>query len=156
LLKRIDEAAREEEIKPADMKAVLAGKLTLRDVYDQLEMLGKMGPLKKLVQMVPGLGMEVPDDQMRVGEEKLKRFKVIMQSMTPEELEDPRLLNAPRVRRVARGSGTTEADVKELLRQYEMMRKLIKTMAKGRAPKFGPWGKLLQQMPKGAKGGKSS
>ena len=156
LLKRIDEAAREEEIKPADMKAVLAGKLTLRDVYDQLEMLGKMGPLKKLVQMVPGLGMEVPDDQMRVGEEKLKRFKVIMQSMTPEELEDPRLLNTPRVRRIARGSGTSEADVKELLRQYELMRKLIKTMAKGRAPKFGPWGKLLKQMPKNVKGGKSS
>jgi len=148
LLKRIEEAARAEEIKPADMKAILAGKLTLRDVYEQLEMLGKMGPLKKLVQMVPGLGMAMPDEQMRVGEEKLKRFKVIMQSMTPEELENPRLLNASRVRRVARGSGTSEADVKELLRQYELMRKLIKKMVKGRGPKFGPLGKLLKQMPK--------
>lgn len=148
LLKRIEEAAKAEEIKPAEMKAILAGKLTLRDVYEQLEMLGKMGPLKKLVQMVPGLGMAMPDEQMRVGEEKLKRFKVIMQSMTPEELENPRLLNASRVRRVARGSGTSEADVKELLRQYELMRKLIKTMVKSRGPKFGPLGKLLKQMPK--------
>jgi len=94
------------------------------------------------------LGMAMPDEQMRVGEEKLKRFKVIMQSMTPEELENPRLLNASRVRRVARGSGTSEADVKELLRQYELMRKLIKKMVKGRGPKFGPLGKLLKQMPK--------
>lgn len=148
LLRRIEEAARAEEIKPAEMKAILAGKLTLRDVYEQLEMLGKMGPLKKLIQMVPGLGMAVPDEQMRVGEEKLKRFKVIMQSMTPEELENPKLLNASRVRRVARGSGTSEADVKELLRQYELMRKMIKTMVKGRVPKFGPLGKLLKQMPK--------
>lgn len=150
LLKRIEEVARAEEIKPAEMKAILAGKLTLRDVYEQLEMLGKMGPLKKLVQMIPGLGTAMPDEQMKVGEEKLKRFKVIMQSMTPEELENPRSLNASRVRRIARGSGTSEADVKELLRQYELMRKLIKTMVKGRAPKFGPLGKLLKQMPKGA------
>jgi signal recognition particle subunit SRP54 len=148
LLKRIEETARAEEIKPAEMKAILAGKMTLRDVYEQLEMLSKMGPLKKVLQMVPGLGMAVPDEQMRVGEEKLKRFKIIMQSMTPEELENPRLLNASRVRRVARGSGTSESDVKELLRQYELMRKLIKTMIKGRGPKFGPLGKLLKQMPK--------
>lgn len=148
LLKRIEEAAWAEEVKPAEMKAILAGKLTLQDVYDQLEMLDKMGPLKKLIQMVPGLGMAVPDEQMRVGEEKLKRFRVIMQSMTPGELENPRLLNASRMRRIARGSGTSEADVKELLRQYELMRKLIKTIARGRIPKFGPWGKLLKQVPK--------
>ncbi|MCS7131330.1 MAG: signal recognition particle protein Srp19, partial [Hadesarchaea archaeon] len=119
---------------------------TLRDVYDQLEALSKMGPLKRLMEMIPGLGMAVPDEQLRVGEEKLKRFKVIMQSMTPEELEDPKLLNSSRIRRIALGSGTSEADVKELLRYYEMMRKLIKTVAKGRIPKVGPWGKLLRGM----------
>lgn len=148
LLKRIEETARAEEVKPADMKAILAGKLTLRDVYGQLEMIGKMGPLKKLMQMVPGLGVAVPEEQMRVGEEKLKRFKVIMQSMTPEELENPKVLNASRIRRIARGSGTGEADVKELLKQYELMRKLIKTMIKGRGPKFGPFAKLIKQLPK--------
>jgi len=149
LLKRIQEAAEAEEIKPADMKAMLAGKLTLRDVYEQLEMIGKMGPLKKIMQMIPGVGMTLPDEQMRVGEEKLKRFKVIMQSMTPQELEDPKILNASRIKRVARGSGTSEADVKELLKQYELMRKFIKTMARGRMPKRGPLAKMLKQMPKG-------
>jgi signal recognition particle subunit SRP54 len=148
LLKRIQEAAKVEEIKPADMKAMLAGKLTLRDVYQQLEMIGKMGPLKKIMQMIPGVGMTLPDEQMRVGEEKLKKFKVIMQSMTPQELEDPKIFNASRIRRVARGSGTSEADVKELLRQYELMRKFIKTMVRGRMPRRGPLAKMLRQMPK--------
>ena len=148
LLRRIEETARAEEVKPADMKAILAGKLTLQDVYSQLEMMGKMGPLKKLMQMIPGLGVAVPEEQMRVGEEKLKRFKVIMQSMTPEELENPKVLNASRIRRIAQGSGTGEAGVKELLKQYELMRKLIKTMVKGRGPKFGPFAKLIKQLPK--------
>ena len=153
LLKRIEETARAEAVKPVEMKAMLAGKLTLRDVYDQLEMLEKMGPFKKLVQLIPGLGVSLPEEQMRVGEEKLKRFKIIMQSMTPEELENPRVLNASRVRRIARGSGTGEAEVKELLKQYELMRKLIKTMVKERVPRFGPFGKLIGQMKRVGLGG---
>ena len=148
LLKRIEETAKAEEVKPADMKAILAGKLTLQDVYSQLEMMGKMGPLKKLMQMIPGLGVAIPEEQMRVGEEKLKRFKVIMRSMTPEELENPKVLNASRIRRIARGSGTGETDVKELLKQYELVKKLIKKMIKGRGAKFGPFAKLIKQLPK--------
>ncbi len=148
LLQRIKETAKPEEMKPEDLKAIMAGKISLRDVYDQLEKVSKMGPLKKLLQMFPGVGMSVPDEQMRVGEEKLKRFKVIMQSMTSEELDDPRILKSSRIKRIAQGSGTSEKDVKELLKQYELMRKLIKSMAKGRFPKTGPLGKMLKQMPK--------
>ena len=150
LLRKIEEAAVEEKLKPADMKAILAGKLTLRDVYDQLEAMSKMGPLKKLMQMIPGVGVAVPEEQMRVGEEKLKRFKVIMQSMTPEELENPKILNASRIRRIARGSGTSETEVRELLKQYEFVKKFIKTLVKGRGPKFGPWAKLMREMSRGA------
>ena len=144
LIRRIEEVARVEEVKPIEAKALLAGKLTLRDVYAQLEMLGKMGPLKKLVQMIPGLGVALPEEQMRVGEKKLESFKVIMQSMTPEELENPSVLNASRIKRIARGSGTSEAEVKELLRQYELMRKLIRQLARGRVPMVGPLGKLFK------------
>ncbi len=161
LLKKIEEVAKEEKLKPADMKAILAGKLTLRDVYDQLEAMSKMGSLKKLMQMIPGVGVAVPDEQMRVGEEKLKKFKVIMQSMTPQELEEPKVLNASRIRRVAKGAGTSEADVRELLKQYDLVKKLIKTFAKGRGPKFGPWAKIMKEMSKGGQrdlgpGGKTS
>ena len=150
LLKKIKEATEEEKLKPADMKAILAGKLTLRDVYDQLEAMSKIGPLKKLVQMIPGMGVTMPEEQVQVGEEKLKLFKVIMRSMTPEELEDPKVLNASRIRRVAKGSGTSEAEVKELLKQYEFMKKFIKAFAKGRGAKFGPFAKLMKEMSKGA------
>lgn len=148
LLKRMKEAVRGEEMRPAEMKEVLAGKLTLRDVYNQLETISRMGPLKKIVEMIPGLGFALPEDQMRVGEEKLRRFRVIMQSMTAQELENPRVLNASRIRRIARGSGTTEAEVKELLKQYELMRKVIRTLAKGRGLRFGPLAKLMKQLSK--------
>jgi len=149
LLRKIREATETEKLKPTDVKAIMAGKLTLRDVYDQLEAMSKMGPLSKLMQLIPGVGVSVPEEQMRVGEKKLKRFKVIMQSMTKEELENPKLLNSSRIRRIARGSGTTEAEVKELLKQYEFMKRFIKTFAKGRTPRFGPWGKLVKEMSKG-------
>ncbi|MEM2300433.1 MAG: signal recognition particle protein Srp19, partial [Candidatus Hadarchaeales archaeon] len=146
LLKRIEEIVEKEKIKFPEKKELAAGKLTLRDVYQQLEALEKTGPLRKVMQMLPGFGSSIPEEQFRVGEEKLKKFKVIMQSMTREELENPRIINASRIRRIARGSGTSEADVKELLKQYEMMQKMLKTFAKGRIPKTGPWAKLLKNL----------
>lgn len=146
LLKRIEEIVEKEKIKFPEKKELAAGKLTLRDVYQQLEALEKTGPLRKVMQMLPGFGSSIPEEQFRVGEEKLKKFKVIMQSMTREELENPRIINASRIRRIARGSGTSEADVKELLKQYEMMQKMLKTFAKGRIPKTGPWTKLLKNL----------
>jgi signal recognition particle subunit SRP54 len=144
LLKRVEEIVREERIKVPERKELLVGRLTLRDVYEQLEAVSKMGPLKKILQMIPGIGVSIPDEQMRVGEEKLKRFKVIMQSMTREELENPRVINASRIRRIARGSGTSEREVKELLKQYELIQRLVKTLARGKLPKAGPWAKLMK------------
>jgi len=71
-------------------------------------------------------------------EDKLEKWRVIIQSMTPEERENPKIFNASRIRRVARGSGTSEKDVKELLKQYVMMRKMLKTLRrKKRLPFFG-------------------
>lgn len=143
LMEKIREVT-EEKIGIPERKELAAGKLTLREVYEQLEAVGKMGPLRKLVQMIPGIGVSIPEEQLKVGEEKLKRFKVIMQSMTKEELENPRVINASRMKRIARGSGTSEADVRELLKQYELMRRLLRTFARGRLPKVGPWAKLAK------------
>jgi len=147
LLKKVEELAKEGVVKPSDAKAMMSGKLTLKDVYDQLEAMSKMGPLKKVMQMIPG-GVSIPEEQMKIGEEKLKKFKVIMQSMTKEEMENPKIINAPRVRRVAKGSGTKESDVKELLKQYEFMQKFVKTLAKGRMPRTGPLAKMMKEMSK--------
>ncbi|MEM2978088.1 MAG: signal recognition particle protein Srp54 [Candidatus Hadarchaeales archaeon] len=130
------------------VKEALRGKLTLRTVYEQLEAMSKMGPLKKIAGLIPGLGVSLSEDQVRVGEEKLKRFRVIMQSMTPQELDNPEILNASRIRRVAKGSGTSEAEVRELLRQYELMKRMLKTLGKGRLPRGGPLGKLVRELEK--------
>ncbi|MEM2460778.1 MAG: signal recognition particle protein Srp19, partial [Candidatus Hadarchaeales archaeon] len=98
--------------------------------------------------LLPGVGVSLSEEQLRVGEEKLKRFKVIMQSMTPQELENPEILNASRIRRIAKGSGTSEAEVRELLKQYELMKKMLKMLGKGRLPRVGPLGKLVKELEK--------
>ncbi|MEM1981847.1 MAG: signal recognition particle protein Srp19, partial [Candidatus Hadarchaeales archaeon] len=131
-----------------EMKEALRGKLTLKMVYEQLEAMSKMGPLKKIANLLPGVGVSLSEEQLRVGEEKLKRFKVIMQSMTPQELENPEILNASRIRRIAKGSGTSEAEVRELLKQYELMKKMLKMLGKGRLPRVGPLGKLVKELEK--------
>jgi signal recognition particle subunit SRP54 len=134
LLERVQEA----EIKVPQKKAkqMLSGKFTLTDMYEQFEAVKGMGPFKKVLQMLPGMSSKVPDDMLNMAEGRLEKWRVIIQSMTPEEKENPKLFNYSRARRVARGSGTTEKDVKELLRQYIMMRRMLKMMKrkKGKMP----------------------
>jgi signal recognition particle subunit SRP54 len=68
----------------------------------------------------------LPEDQLDIAEDRLEKWRVIIQSMRPEEKDNPKLFNSSRVKRVAHGSGTSEKDVKELLKQYAMMRKMLK------------------------------
>jgi len=125
-------------------KAILRGKFTLMDMYEQIEAMSGMGPLKRVFKMIPGLGYNVPDEAVEVAEDKIKRWKYILQSMTKEERDNPKVLNASRIRRVAKGSGTSEREVKELLKQYSTMRKLMKSMGKRKMPPF--LRKMLGQM----------
>jgi signal recognition particle subunit SRP54 len=118
----------------------MEGKFTLKDMYDQMVAVRKMGPLKKLMGMVPG-GMNVPDDAMETAERKLDSWKVIIQSMNKTEIEDPKLVDSSRARRIARGSGTSDKDVKEMINQYFMMKKMMKSM-KRRGGALGRGGKL--------------
>ena len=107
-------------------KKMMSGKFTLKEMYEQMEMLQGMGPLKKLASLLPGLGDRMKDQDVEATQERLARFRVIMDSMTDEELENPRLIKSARVMRIARGSGTTTKHVRELLKQYEMSRKAVK------------------------------
>jgi len=109
----------------------------LADMYEQFEAMRSMGPLNRILKMVPGFGYEIPSDKMDLAEDQIKKFRVIIQSMTPEEREKPKILNASRIRRIARGSGTTEKDVKTLLQQYNMMRKMMRSLRRKRMPFFG-------------------
>ncbi|HUO41868.1 MAG TPA: signal recognition particle protein Srp54 [Methylomirabilota bacterium] len=141
-LKALVERVREAEIVVPQKKAraFLEGKFTLKDMYDQMVAVRKMGPLKKLMGMVPG-GINVPDDAMETAEHKLDSWRVIIQSMTKKEIEDPKLVDSSRARRIARGSGTSDKDVKEMINQYFMVKKMMKTM-KRRGAALGRGGKL--------------
>jgi signal recognition particle subunit SRP54 len=127
-LETLLEKVREAEIKvpKKKAKAILSGKFTLTDMYDQFEAMKGMGPFRKIFKMLPGMSYDVPEEMMNTAEDRLEKWRVIIQSMRIEEKENPKLLNSSRVRRVARGSGTTEKDVKDLLKQYAMMRKMLK------------------------------
>jgi len=78
----------------------------------------------------------LPDDMVKVGEEKLKRYRIIMDSMTEEELENPDIISYSRIKRIARGSGTTTREVRELLNQYHQMKKMFKSMDKRKLAKM--------------------
>ena len=113
-------------------KAILRGKFTLEDMCEQIEAMRGVGPLKNLMKMIPGIGYDVPDDALEAAEDKIKKWRFIIQSMTNEERENPKVMNSSRIRRVARGSGTSEKEVKALIKQYENMRRLMKSMGRRR------------------------
>ena len=137
-LKGLVEKVREAEIKVPDKKAkaFLSGKFTLEDMYKQFESIKKVGPFSKLLRMIPGFSYGVPEEALETAEERLNKWKVIIESMTIEERENPKIFNASRVRRVARGSGTSESEVRELLKQYNLMKKMMKSLRRRRVPFF--------------------
>ncbi|MDQ2050889.1 signal recognition particle protein Srp54 [Natronolimnohabitans sp. A-GB9] len=121
------QADEEDDWDPEDM---LQGSFTLHDMQKQMEAMNNMGPLDQVMDMIPGFGGgikdQLPDDAMDVTQERMRRFSVIMDSMTEAEKEYPKAIGASQIERIARGSGTSEDDVRELLEQYKMMEKTIK------------------------------
>ncbi len=131
LSERVERAMEEtgdedEDWEPEDM---LEGSFTLKDMQRQMDAMNKMGPLDQVMDMIPGMGGgmmdQLPDDAMDVTQDRMRNFEVIMDSMTDEELEDPRSIGAQQVKRIARGSGTDEETVQELLQQHKMMDKTL-------------------------------
>jgi signal recognition particle subunit SRP54 len=139
-LETLLEKVREAEITVPEKKAkaILSGKFTLTDMYEQFEAMKGMGTFKKLMNLIPGMSYKIPDEMLNTAEGRLEKWRVLIQSMTPSEKDNPKIFNASRMKRVARGSGTTEKEVKELLKQYVMMRRMLKTMRRQKKlPFFG-------------------
>jgi signal recognition particle subunit SRP54 len=132
---------KEADIEPSekDVYKMLSGKFNLQDMYDQFEAMRKMGPIQKIISMVPGLGYQLPESELENAEERLDRWKVIIQSMTVEEKEDPHIINASRIKRIARGSGTKESEIRELIKQYDAMRKMLKQLKGSRRMRRMPF-----------------
>lgn len=125
LVEMIEEAPPIEEEEAEEM---LKGTFTLKDMYKQMEAISKMGPLSKIVQMLPlgSLGIDIPDSALQATKETLTRFKVVMDSMTHEELEHPRIIRSSRVKRIARGSGVPAEHVRDLLKYHKVMQRTLK------------------------------
>jgi signal recognition particle subunit SRP54 len=124
LVERAEEAMAETQ--DLDVNAVLRGKFTLRDMYKQLEAVNKMGPLKQIMSMLPLGSMEIPDGVYEVTGTKMVRYRIIMDSMTAQELDDPSTINSSRTHRIATGSGATIEEVRELLRYHKTMQRALK------------------------------
>jgi signal recognition particle subunit SRP54 len=139
LLDKVREA--EVTVPEKKAKAIMSGKFTLTDMYEQFEAMKGMGTFKKLMNLIPGMSYKIPDEMMNTAEGRMEKWRVMIQSMTVSEKENPKIFNSSRMKRVARGSGTSEKEVKELLKQYVTMRRMLKTMR--RQKKFPFFGKNL-------------
>ena len=93
-------------------------------------MMNKMGPMQQVLNMIPGMGNKIPKEASKMTEEKIETYKVMMSSMTEEEMLNPKIIKQSRVRRIARGAGVEESEVKELLKYYNNTKKAMKGMGR--------------------------
>jgi signal recognition particle subunit FFH/SRP54 (srp54) len=135
LLERVREAEAEERAVKVVEEDIAKGRVTMRTIYAQLKSIRRLGPLSKLLEMLPtaSLPVKVGDEQVKLGEEKIRKWLHIIESMTYEELDDPEIIDRSRMRRIALGSGTTVADVKELLTYYRSVKAMLKRFRRDRS-----------------------
>jgi signal recognition particle subunit SRP54 len=135
------EAAVEEDEQARLEQQLLAGEFTFDDFLSSYRMLRKMGPLKGVLSMMPGIGQQLKG--IDIDESQMGRTEAIVLSMTPQERRMPHLIDGSRRKRIAAGSGTTIQQVNQLISARKQMQKMMKQMKKGKMPGIPP--ELLQQ-----------
>ena len=130
LVEKAQEQFDEKEAKKLQRK-ILKNQFDFNDFLTQLEQIKKMGNVKDLVGMIPGMGKAMKDTD--IPEDAFKGIEAMIHSMTPKERSNPGLLNSSRRSRIAKGSGSTVQDVNKLIKQFEEMRKMMKMMSNPRA-----------------------
>ena len=133
LIEKAEQQYDEEQAKKLEEK-LRKNKLTLTDYLEQLEQLQNMGDLREMMGMIPGMGSQLKNTQ--IDEKQMARTRAIIQSMPPKERENPQILNASRKRRIAAGCGQEVSDVNRLLKSFEMLQQLTKSMGKGKMRGF--------------------
>jgi signal recognition particle subunit SRP54 len=131
LIEKAQEEMDQEQAAEAG-KRLLAGHFNLEDFLKQMQQIKKMGPVAQIMDMIPGMGKMMGDVDLSDAEKDLQRIEAIIQSMTPRERKNPKILKASRKRRIANGSGTTVQDVNVLLRQFKQMQNMMKQLKRGR------------------------
>ncbi len=111
----------------------------MNDLLNQMKQIKKIGSIKNIVEMIPGVGGRIKDEDLEKGENKMVRIEAIIYSMTKKEREKPSIIDYSRKKRIALGSGTTIFDINQLLKQYDHMQKIFK--------KFGGKKGLFNRLP---------
>jgi len=132
LLERFEELVNKDEAQKA-AEHLMTGRFTLRDMRSQLASLGQMGPFSKLLSLFPTFGgAKMDESQMEATQSRLRRYRAILDSLTPAELDDPHLVRGDRIHRIARGSGQRTQEVRGLLKYYDQTRKAAHGIASNR------------------------
>ncbi len=130
-------------------KKLRAGKFDFEDFLSQMQQIRRLGPLDQLLKLVPGMG-GMMKDLPPIDEKQLGRVEAIIRSMTKQERRTPDILNGPRRKRIALGSGTTVQEVNKLVQQYDQMRQMMKGLAGGKFPRMPSGGGVPGRMPPAA------
>jgi signal recognition particle subunit SRP54 len=138
LIERAEATFDEEQARQMEEK-LLKAEFDLEDFLEQLRQVRRMGPVNQILEMVPGMGRLAGEMESGQAERQLQQVEAIILSMTPEERRRPRILNASRKRRIARGSGTTVQQVNALLSQFRRMQRMMKQLGKQAGRGQGLW-----------------
>lgn len=133
LIEKAQEAVSEEQAKEMERK-FRENSFTFDDYLKQIESIKKMGNLKDIISMIPGLGSKVKN--LDIDERQILVNKAIIQSMTPKERQNPEIIKASRRQRIAKGSGTSVQQVNQLLKQFEQSKEMMKQLKGGKFRKF--------------------
>jgi signal recognition particle subunit SRP54 len=128
------EATLDEEQALAVGRKLAKGEFDLEDFRRQLREVKKMGPLSQILDMIPGFSQVSQQVSPEITDQQMKRVEAIVNSMTLEERHNPKVINASRKRRIARGSGTTVQEINQLLGQFRQMQRMMKQLTSGRGP----------------------
>ena len=151
LLEKAREAIKEEDAEDLG-KRFLKGEFNLLDLYEQMAAMKSMGSLKRLVEMIPGFSsLHLPKEMLDVQEGKLDKWKVAMQSMTKEELEEPDVMSNERMERISKGSGVQISTIRELIKQYRQSKKMVKLFKGSKGDMSKVMKKFGGQLPAGFK-----
>ncbi|MCC8122075.1 MAG: signal recognition particle protein [Oscillospiraceae bacterium] len=140
LIEKAQQSFDEDKAAKLEQK-IRKNRFTLTDFYDQLTQIRSMGSLSDIAGMLPGFNAKALDDA-NVDEKALGRTEAIILAMTPDERENPAVLNSSRKKRIAAGSGTKIVDINRLLKQFEMMQQMTRQMSGGNLKKLGKLGKM--------------
>ena len=138
LIEKAQGAFDEKQAKELEKK-MRTQEFNLEDFMNQLQQIKKMGPIKDLMKMIPGIGGKINLDEIDVDDNATKHIEAIIQSMTPAERQNPDILNGSRKKRIAKGCGRSIQEINKLLKQFNDMKKMMKSitdMQKGRKGRF--------------------